>query len=852
MLNSLNAVSYFNLIANRSYIGLAVGLSVGFVLMALIVTSLILYFIFPDKLRNLFHNKFWTAIGNFFRKLKYVFQNKVGPAFKKAFSDKSNNESDNIVVEAEQNATNGVQIDPVSNERMLIGMTLDTRNLQRIYVAGNQFDCSGLVVRAQYNINPVTVCFTEYSIVDKETYVRLRRRGNAKGVYVIAPYMDIEGERVVAVKFEDYSEEYKIYVKERHPSAEYVETANAEATDSSLTNIDEYPSYDSANTSNDVVYIDTYVSFSDRRLKRIFLDARNVPREFNTGDDFDYSGLVVQAKYNAEPTQVTLTDYNLVDQETYYQLRRRNKTPGVYIIKPDMNVAGEATVNVEYEGKSAQYTIFIKSDYVEDEYLSEAVAQDVVAPEQDTGDFIVEQVNVADLQPTTEQFVETTDTQVVATEAVDDSVETAVNTDVEVLPEQDRNLTGIVLDTTAVQRTFTAGETFDCSGLVVHAQYSDEPTSVILSDYDLIDIDTYARLRRRGKVSGVYVIKPSLSEAGDKIVMVMFEDKSASYSISIEQAPISVQATEPTVEAVKSDESDVQEYVEVSRQIQSITINTDAVLKQFVEGNSFTYEGLVVTAHFNVEPYDEIVADYSVSLPNMHNVGTQTVVVTYLDHTAEYQITVDAAPKVKKNPSPAVIIEEETVDTRLRYDKSFMARLIQSDDEVKYWYTDLKNEILSYKGVKSRISWKRETFKCGGKLVLAKLSYRGKVLCIYLPLNPADFPKYYPVEDASDLSCYLDTPLMVRLKNPKRMEIAKDLIGMVMKKNKMVRVPHESIDYYVPYEGILDLINKGYARRNIRTAEEEAIFERDNMNIDLDEDTLTLTEVAPRVYVTKK
>ena len=42
----------------------------------------------------------------------------------------------------------------------------------------------------------------------------------------------------------------------------------------------------------------------------------------------------------------------------------------------------------------------------------------------------------------------------------------------------------------------------------------------------------------------------------------------------------------------------------------------------------------------------------------------------------------------------------------IKYKKSFTAKLIQSDDEVKSYYSSLKNELLSYDGVKSRISWK--------------------------------------------------------------------------------------------------------------------------------------------------
>ena len=217
---------------------------------------------------------------------------------------------------------------------------------------------------------------------------------------------------------------------------------------------------------------------------------------------------------------------------------------------------------------------------------------------------------------------------------------------------------------------------------------------------------------------------------------------------------------------------------------------------------------------------------------------------------------------VVEQPQPTVIvqradpimIEEESVSSRLRYDKSFTAKLIQSEDEVKYWYTEIKNELLSYKGVKGRISWKRETFKCGGKLVLAKLAYRGKMLCLFLPLNVADYDEEYHVESASE-SCYEDTPCMIRLKNRKRVKIALKLISNVMEQNAMVQVPnYVSEDFYMPYEGILELIKKGLIKRELRTPQDEAIFEKDSATAATSEEdeTFELKQVAPGIYVTKK
>ena len=431
--------------------------------------------------------------------------------------------------------------------------------------------------------------------------------------------------------------------------------------------------------------------------------------------------------------------------------------------------------------------------------------------------------------------------------------------------EEERVLTGISLDLGIVQREFEAGDEFSCEGLVVQAEYNVKPTVESLVDYTLIDEDTYRRLAKHDKTNGVYVIKPNLKTLGTKVVTVIYQDQTVAYTISVnkrsEVKPETVVRAEPTTIVVEKPVM-VEKAVEKTRELLSISLNTEQVQKEYTVGDAINHDGLVVTANYSVEPMSEVVSDYSVLPPDMGKAGKPTVTVTYQGKTVGYQITVKAAeaerveeveqPGVVVHRSNPIIVEEETVSTRLRYDKSFTARLIQSDDETKCWYTEIKNELLCYKNVKGRISWKRETFKSGAKLVLAKLAYRGKILCVFLPLKTADYAEKYHIEDASDMSCYEDTPLMIRLKNPKRVEVAIKLIQKVMEENGLKRVPHEAVDYYMPYEGILDLIKKGLIKRDIRSAKDEAIFERDGVSDNDEDESFALEEIAPGVYVTRK
>ena len=277
--------------------------------------------------------------------------------------------------------------------------------------------------------------------------------------------------------------------------------------------------------------------------------------------------------------------------------------------------------------------------------------------------------------------------------------------------------------------------------------------------------------------------------------------------------------------AEKEEDKKVQERV-----ILGLSVNTDNMKKEYTAGEGFCPDGLIVTAHYNLEPATEEVKDFEIEPVDMSQVGMPVVVVKYADKSVGFQITinpvvVEAQPEVihiKKDP--IIVTEESYEGGTLRYDRSFTARLIQSDDEVKHWYTELKNNLLSYKKVKARMSWKRESFRYGREQ-FAKFSYRGNTLCLFLPLNAADFvDSKYKVEDVSDNNNYAETPCMYRIKNARRVKYAMELIAMVSEKYDTPSVPHENEDFYVPYEGLVELINKGLIKRNIKSKEQEAFF----------------------------
>ena len=205
------------------------------------------------------------------------------------------------------------------------------------------------------------------------------------------------------------------------------------------------------------------------------------------------------------------------------------------------------------------------------------------------------------------------------------------------------------------------------------------------------------------------------------------------------------------------------------------------------------------------------------------------VVMPEVVAAAATPVAVEAVPAPVPIPAPVVApvvapvaapVEEESVEGgALLYNKSFLAKYIQSDDETKSYYVHLKNEILSYKKIHERMSWKREAFRYG-KNAVVRMSFRGKTLCLYFAMDPALLAgSKYHVEDVSDTTLYEDTPCLYRILSERREKYAMELIAMVMEGLGVTKTNRPSEDYYLPYEGIVQLIDKGLVKRQVRNAD---------------------------------
>ncbi len=199
--------------------------------------------------------------------------------------------------------------------------------------------------------------------------------------------------------------------------------------------------------------------------------------------------------------------------------------------------------------------------------------------------------------------------------------------------------------------------------------------------------------------------------------------------------------------------------------------------------------------------------------------------------------TENAVEKIKTEIVEETYVAEETVVTEnqetsivfqdgreiiARFNRSFSAKLIQSPEETKEFYCIIRNYLLSFKGVKSRISWKADTFNIGRRQI-AKLMVKGKTLNVNLALNPADYvDAKFRVVDKTESKIYANVPLGYKIKSNRAVKNAMKLIDEVVKALGLEKWENGEIvsasDF--PYENTKTLMGKNLIKVKSVSGEE--------------------------------
>ncbi len=139
--------------------------------------------------------------------------------------------------------------------------------------------------------------------------------------------------------------------------------------------------------------------------------------------------------------------------------------------------------------------------------------------------------------------------------------------------------------------------------------------------------------------------------------------------------------------------------------------------------------------------------------------------------------------------------------------KPFAVKMFDADPVILERYNELKNYIMAFKKIKSRISNTSDTFNIGREQ-LFKLSTSGKSLKLYLNLDVSTIESRFNIIDASNTKSYEQVPAFLRIKSNRAMKYAYELIDRVIEKFNLIKnTKYENQDYIAELKEIAESKN---------------------------------------------
>ncbi len=191
---------------------------------------------------------------------------------------------------------------------------------------------------------------------------------------------------------------------------------------------------------------------------------------------------------------------------------------------------------------------------------------------------------------------------------------------------------------------------------------------------------------------------------------------------------------------------------------------------------------------------------------------------TPVDETAEDEADEDESEETEAEDDASLDAEDEepvAAETEdgvpHKYDYSFLAKVIQSPDEMRERYAEVVNYFLSFKGTNTRVSWKQ----CGlsyGRTRVGILLFRGKTLNIALALDPAEFAdSKYHGRNMGDRKKFEKTPMMLALTSGRKLTYTKHLINVMMERLGAEK-GGKTADVSYKYQTTEELVEQGLAK----------------------------------------
>lgn len=330
--------------------------------------------------------------------------------------------------------------------------------------------------------------------------------------------------------------------------------------------------------------------------------------------------------------------------------------------------------------------------------------------------------------------------------------------------------------------------------------------------YDIDASEDYARdrievvnyIRVAGKVTG----ETSVIDNDEETVAETVPDEVVEEPIAVSEEIFMIE-TEIAEEESEVAETVAPEVVEIEETI----VEPETVDEEAVEEPEVVAEEVV--EEITEEPVEEI---------------TEEVASDVVDESQDSVVVIDEPEEDKETAAYTIVKEEEAVPEAIEavqngevivdangdgivaevlVDKNILkaryktvdleTRLRRADESTKIFYSELKNFLLSYEGVKSRVSKKFDTFTIG-RFIVAKMAVRGNVINLYLALASESIENKYFAEDVGDSDTYGKTPTLHKVKSKRGCKYGIELIRDIMNELQIqVNEAYEATDFVAAY-----------------------------------------------------
>ena len=250
----------------------------------------------------------------------------------------------------------------------------------------------------------------------------------------------------------------------------------------------------------------------------------------------------------------------------------------------------------------------------------------------------------------------------------------------------------------------------------------------------------------------------------------------------------------------------------------------DESVEKIVNGVADELRNMTLVCEYE-EEVEEVAEEPAVEEAVVEEVVEEPVVEEVVEEAVEevpeveevvVEFAATASEPVYEEGLDGELIDAET-GLVVRLKRSFTAKMKQSDEKVKAYYSDIKNELTSYKKINSNVSWHGDRFNFGRDTV-AKIGINGKTLCFYIDLDPND-PELkqtvYHQKDVSSQKAYESTPFMVKVKSDAALKKALRLVSILAEKREAEKdEDFQATDYVLEfaYESTKSLFEAGYIK----------------------------------------